>query len=491
MTEVTNDKIDPEYIGQVLLGQGFERWFRYMFRCIESKPFKIDPIHEDMFNLFQEIYDLKQKRSCLNVPPRSGKTTLCKYFLVYALTKNPRCNFIYTSFNQALLSDISREIMAIMEHPIYKAMYPTKTRMETEEASPVDSFWREYMQTETGENFYSNRKIVTAAGGIALFAAVGSAITGFGCGIRGAKDFSGMLIMDDLNKPQDIHSQLMRDKCFRYFSEVLISRLNDSNVPILDVQQRLHLEDITGHLITKYNFYTLRKPLLDVNGVCQIPSQYTPERIAELSFDKSSFSAQFQQEPITEQGLIVKRDWWKLYKADEQKITGQLIITADTAFKESKTADMSCIQVWELKKDHMYMRDMVVERWEFPDLIQNAKRVWDKWRNPNETQQAQYLFIEDKASGSPLQQTLAREGINAIAWTPKEYEYPDDKVGRTKEASWDVFCGKVYLPEGERTTDYLINEAAMFAEDMSQAHDDSVDAFTMAHSVWKYYGGGQ
>ena len=499
MMESPND-IDKEYLGQVLLKKGFETWFRYLFRVIENKPFIIDPIHKDMFQLFQDIYDGKEKRAALNVPPRSAKTTLCKYFVVYCLTKNPRCNFIYTSFNQALLSDISREMMNILEHPIYKAMYPSLNKMERIESSPIDMFWRDYLKSETGENTYSNRKIVTSQGGVILFAAVGSAITGFGCGIRGAKEFSGMLIMDDLNKPADIHSQLMRDKCLRYYTETLISRLNDSIVPILDVQQRLHIEDITGHLISKYKFKALIKPLLDHNGVCQIPSQYTPERIEELKFDETAFSAQYQQEPTAEKGHIIKRDWWKYYDPDEQieqgklrwPITGSIIITADTAFKETKNADLSCIQVWELRKDIMIMREMIVDRWEFPELIENARLVWKKWTDENMDphKRAKYFFIEDKASGTPLQQTLFREGINAIAWTPKEYEYPEDKVGRTKTASWDVFTGRVYIPKDNRMSEYLVNEAALFAEDMSQSHDDSVDTFSMAHSIWKFYGGG-
>ena len=470
-TTTAND-IDPEYIGQVLLEQGFEKWFRYMFRTINNKPFHIDPIHSEIFALFQDIYDGKLKRVNLNICPRAGKTTLAMWFLVFCITHNPKSNFIYTSFNQSLLSDISRDIMNILEHPIYKAMYPVRSRTETVESSPVDAFWRDYLLAEQKTNTYSNRKIVTAQGGVLLFAAIGSAITGFGAGIRGAKEFSGAILIDDANKPADIHSQIMRDKVLRYFTETLLSRPNDSNVPIVNIQQRLHLEDLSGHLKTKYNFYTLTKPLLDHNDVCQLPSQYTPERIEELKRDESAWSAQYQQEPTAERGHLIKKDWWQYYE-DTERETGQFIITADTAFKETKTADLSCLQVWELRRDKMLLRDMMVERWEFPELIENARYIWKKWTDTNRLNVAKYFFIEDKASGTPLQQTLVRENINAIAWTPKEYEYPEDKVGRMKQASWDVFCGKVFIPRENRMAEYLVNESALFSEDMSQAHDDS------------------
>ena len=481
-------EINREYLGQLLLQQGFKTWFLYMFRVIEGKPFILEPIHDEIFELFDKIEKKEIIRANLNVPPRSAKTTCCKYFIDYALLKNPRCKFIYTSFNQNLLSDISKEMAGIMENPIHRAMYPGIYETEDVEENPVDDFWREYINRENHKNTYTNRKIVTARGGEILFAAVGSQITGFGAAVRGSKEFSGGIIQDDLNKPADIHSQTMRDKVLRYFEETLLSRLNDSDGLILNVQQRLHIEDITGHLIRKYNFYTLRKPLIDIHGVCQIPSQYTEKRIQELKFNDSMFQAQYQQEPIAERGLIIKRDWWKFYS--NEKVNGQIIMTADTAFKVSKTSDYSCIQVWELRKDRMIMREMLVDRWEFPELIENAKKLWDKWQDPNLLNRAQYFFIEDKASGTPLQQTLIREGINAIAWKPGEYEYPDDKVGRTKTLSWDVFRGMVYLPEGDPMSEYLVNESALFAEDNSQSHDDSVDTCSMAHSIWKYYGGG-
>ena len=488
-------EIDREYLGQLLLEQGFKTWFLYMFRVLEGRPFKVEPIHEDMFQLAQDVLDQKIIRANENVPPRSAKTTMCKYIVLNTMTVNPKANFIYTSFNQGLLADISKELAALMENPIYKAMYPQRINVENIEASPIDDFWRDYLQREKNTNTYTNRRITTSQGGSILFAAIGSQITGYGAGIRGGQGFTGALIIDDANKPADIYSQTMRDKVLRYFEETLLSRLNDSNVLIFNIQQRLHIEDLSGHLKRKYGYYTLSKPLLDINNKCQIPSQYTADRIAELQKDESMFQAQYQQEPTAEKGRIIKRDWWQRIP-EAEPVNGQLIITADTAFKETKTADYSCIQVWELRKDKMILRDMYIDKWEFPELIQHAKYVWNKWTNPDWINRAKYFFIEDKASGTPLQQTIANEGINAIAWRPQDFDYPENKVARTKMASWDVLRGLIYLIDADDKrmdymVEYLITEASLFAEDMSHTHDDSVDTFTMAHSVWKYYGGGQ
>lgn len=498
---MTNKKIDPEYLGQVLLKQGFETWMRYMFRVLEGRPFIIDPIHPDLFKTFQKIHDLDSTRQIINLPPRSGKTVMSRYFVAYSLTKTPECNFIYTSYSQELLAQISKELTAILEHPAYKAMYPNKVKsIEDEELNPIDDYWREYLIQETGKNKYSARKISTYAGGVILFSSIGASITGFGCGIRGVKKrFTGCLIIDDPNKPGDVRSMTMRQKVVEYYTGTLLNRLNESCVPILVIQQRLNVEDLTGFLIKKYNFNVLRKPLIEADGQCLIPSQYTPERIEELKVDENSWLSQFQQTPIAERGQIIKRDWWKWYNRDAKTIEniemepvkGLLIITADTAYKETAGADYSAIGVWELGIGFMKMRELLVGKWEFPDLIENAKMIWEKWHNPNKTPQyhARYFFIEDKASGISLVQTLEREGINAEAWKPKEYDYPEDKVGRMKEASLDVHKGMIYLPTGDKMAEYLVNEAALFSKDMSHSHDDACDCFTMAHSIWRYNGG--
>lgn len=810
-----------------------------MFRVLEGKPFIMDLIHKDMFNVFDDLYYLRITRECMNIPPRAGKTTICKYWLIYCLTKNPRCNFIYTSFSQMLLSDIAREVAQILEHPIYKELYGNGLLgMEEKEENPIDDFWREYLMQETGKAVYASKRIITAKGGQILFASIGSTITGFGAGIRGAKGFSGALICfpydelvltekgllkigdivenkidvkvwsynfekkkpelkrieryiknttptkqcfvevklsngksfictdnhkvwtknrgyveakdltnidcvvtfsnplylvntkiksfcnflsgnvlisdffqsirrkfnlfsrfivnffnkifetfscfnclnssgmtiksvgnvfktsarfsnifniflrkfgtrknqgsqsnsilhifgfsaiskifkpiirriavkmsdfysfllhanespqnklmntdgkgfiifskindlvtssiggiksfffkdyfpsfisrasknftffrnyipkirnfikilitgdvfvndvgfvchnntsycltvyqnhnlyvgkcqalasncDDANKPADIQSEVMREKVRKYYDETLLSRLNDSNVPIFNIQQRLHLGDLSGYLLEQYKFDSIIKPLLEPDGTCNIASQYTPERIKEISFNDTMFQAQYQQSPVAEKGNIIQRDWWVMYDADHTPIDGKLIITADTAYKKTKTADYSCFQVWELLRKEMRLRDMIVGKWEFPELLEKATQIWRKWTDDSLINPAAFMYIEDKASGISLEQTLIQSGINAICWKPKEYDYPEDKVGRTRELSWDVYRGLVKLKKDDKMSQYLVNEAALFAEDMSHAHDDSVDSASMAHSIWRYAGGGQ
>jgi hypothetical protein len=87
------------------------------------------------------------------------------------------------------LTQIANEIQAIMESPMYREMYPNRNNFAEEETDPVNDFWKDYLYSEERKTKYSSKKIITYAGGVVLFASIGSAITGFGAGIRNAKEF--------------------------------------------------------------------------------------------------------------------------------------------------------------------------------------------------------------------------------------------------------------------------------------------------------------
>ena len=132
-------------------------------------------------------------------------------------------------------------------------------------------------------------------------------------------------------------------------------------------------------------------------------------------------------------------------------------------------------------------------KWHFPELVQNAKLFWDK-----HTQQldpvgrgdlpARTFFIEDKASGQSLVQTLEGQGIDVEAWTMDEYpDIPADKVARAREASFLIYGRKVWIPSFKEGypeesiypwTEQFVDECTAFAEDMSHEHDDQVDALS-------------
>lgn len=473
-----NDKL--LFMGQRLLERGFADWFMVMFKLIEDRPFIVEPIHPELFQTFEDIYNEIKLRTNINLPPRSAKTTFSKYFLAYGITNNPKCNFIYTSYSQSLLNTISNEVRDILEHPIYKAMYPQTIHFEDEEMKPADEFWADYLYRQTGKNTYSSKKIITYAGGTCLFASVGAQITGMGCGQRTAKKFSGALILDDANKPADIRSALMREKVLRYYEETLLSRLNNPQVPIINIQQRLHVEDLSGLLSLKYNFETIKKPLLDENGNCLIPTQYTEERINELKTNNYMFSAQYQQEPIILGGAVIKREWFKFYNPTHNYNYKRLIIASDTAMKVKEHNDFSVFIVAGITDENkLHIIDLKRGKWEAPDLKRVAVELFEQYKYNTKTGTAcSGLYVEDKASGTGLIQELQRVGIPVIG-----IQVDKDKLTRVENILSYIESGNVLLPYDEKynfNVD-LLNECEAFTRDDSHSHDDIVD--TLVHAI--------
>lgn len=471
------DKIPPQLIGQKLLERGFKDFTLYLFKAIEGKSFVVEELHNKIFAYFQDIYDGKKTRVNLSLCPRSGKTTLSEYFSIYTITNNPKSNIIYTSYSASLLAEISAKIESILEHPVYKSLFPQKkAEIENISLNPINDFWKEYLFQEQGKNTYSAKLIRTYAGGVCLFNSIGASITGFGAGTRNPIKFSGFILIDDANKPADIRSQVMREKVLRYYEETLLSRLNSPNTPIINVQQRLSLEDLTGLLETKYNFDTLKVPLLDEKGNCNLPSQYTPERIKELQQNNYMFQSQYMQQPIILGGQVIKRDYFRYYPTVKEYKYKRIIIAADTAMKTKEYNDYSVFIAGGITQENqLHVLDMIRGKWEAPELEKMAVMFWNKFkRNPKSGLTCNGLYIEDKASGIGLIQGLkAKYGIPVMG-----LKADTDKLTHVETMLPYMESGQVYLPENENYgfNPDLLAECEAFSRDMSQSHDDIVDA---------------
>lgn len=473
--------MNPEHLGYYLLTKGFEIWFRYLFRVVELTPFVVEPIHDGLFDLFRDISQNKQKRITLNIPPRSAKTTLAIYFIAYSWTINPKFNFIYTSFSQDLLREISSKLALILEHPAYKAMYPQqKILQEQNFEDPINDFWAEYLFQNTKKNLYTSKKIKTYAGGACLFSAMGAQITGFGAGLR-KQGYTGALIIDDANKPSEMRHPKYRASVVEFYEQTLLNRLNHADVPIINIQQRLHVEDLSATLQEKYNFYTIKKPLLDEKGICQIPSQYTKERIEELKKNNYAFTAQFQQEPIIQGGDVIKPSWFLYYPKTQKFNYKRILIAADTAMKVKEYNDCSVFIAGGVTPDNkLHVLDLIRGKWEAPELEKMAVMFWNNFkRNPETGLTCSGLYVEDKSSGTGLIQGLkTKYGIPVIG-----VKADTDKLTRVETILPYIESGQIYLPESKNFgfNPELLSECEAFSRDMSQLHDDQVDA--LAHLI--------
>lgn len=198
----------------------------------------------------------------------------------------------------------------------------------------------------------------------------------------------------------------------------------------------------------------------------------------------------------TGQGQILNPRWFVRYNNIDEalRLCHTIIITADTAYKTKEANDYSVLQAWAYNLDlrQCYLVDCIRQKLAFPDLVKTSIDFWNKWSTRFPNLYPEKMWIEDKASGTSLAQTLQDKiGDNYVApWQPKWFHFPDDKVSRANEAAVLMANSVFYIPTQSEETPWancFVNECADFEAD-SEGFDDQVDAFTMAASVVRYEG---
>jgi predicted phage terminase large subunit-like protein len=197
----------------------------------------------------------------------------------------------------------------------------------------------------------------------------------------------------------------------------------------------------------------------------------------ELDKVKSSLSlkkwnAQWMQNPTSEEGAILKREWWKDWESDSLPPLEHVIQSYDTAFLKKETADYSAITTWgvfslEDKGKQLILVDSVKGRYEFPELRRLALEQYKYWS-------PETVIVESKASGLPLTFELRRMGIPVVTFTPSK---GNDKHARVNSVAPLFESGCIWAPKREEWAQEVIEECAAFP---FGENDDLVDSTTQA-----------
>jgi predicted phage terminase large subunit-like protein len=178
------------------------------------------------------------------------------------------------------------------------------------------------------------------------------------------------------------------------------------------------------------------------------------------------------QNPTSEEGAIIKREWWKRWEKPWIPALKHVIQSYDTAFSKKETADFSAITTWGvfyLNDDappNLILLDCKKERWDFPELKIKAMEQFKYW-DPDT------VIIEAKASGQPLSDELRKMGIPVVNFIPSK---GNDKHTRVNSVAPLFESGMIWAPEQEFAEE-VIEECAAFP---FGDHDDLVDSTTQA-----------
>lgn len=388
------------------------------------------------------------------MPPRAGKTEIVNTFIEWTITKHPQAKYIMTSYSDTLVSNSSQQIRDMMNSQEHKSMFGVDTKKDTQSKK----LWK------TNKN-----------GGVYAVSSFGQ-ITGHGAGLKSSDDWGGCIIVDDPLKPDDANSLLKLEKVKEWYETTLSNRVNNPNVPIIIIMQRLHTDDLVGCIeqnlfkdLKEWEF--LRVKAFDEDDKISFWEEFYPtERLLQMrDSNKSYFYSQFQQEPVIKGGNLMKYDWFKWWTV-LPNLT-HLIITVDTAQKTKEVNDYTVMQCWGVSKSNdIYLLDMIRDKFEAPQLRQTAKTFYNKWDNykqDNRKVSLRKFYIEDKSSGSSLIQDLKQDKLKIGA-----IQRNTDKISRVMDFSPHIEAGRVYLNENINDIQELINESLAFP---NGKHDDAID----------------
>lgn len=281
------------------------------------------------------ISDLELLRLIINIPPRYGKSELLIHHCAWCLAKYPDSNSIYVSYSLSLAKKQTQTIRSIIQMPEYRKLFGVELLGDTQ---AKDNF-----ETVQGGSVY----------------AVGSqgTITGRGAGIRGVKRYGGAIYIDDIIKPEEATSDLVREGINDWYYNTLLSRLNEpSYTPIINNGQRTHETDLAGVQLLTGEWEACILPALDAANNALYPEVHTTQQLLKMKAESPYvFAAQYQQDPMPAGGGIFNPENFVLLDV-EPKIL-QTFIVVDTAETEKTYNDATAFSMFGIYKIENYGRE--------------------------------------------------------------------------------------------------------------------------------------
>lgn len=453
----------------------FHAFVREFFPVIEPATTYADNWHIDCIGEHLQAATAGEiTRIIFNIPPRHMKSILISVMWnAWEWIANPSLRYLHATYAESLSLRDSAKTMAIVNSPKYQRWYGHRFHLTKQQAKV---FW-------------------TDRAGYRLASSVGGSNTGEG-GER--------IVIDDPHNAKERNSDAMRSGVLDWYDNVMSSRFNDPKTSIMAViMQRVHHQDLTGHLLAKGSFVHVMLPAeFEIARRCVTkwgsdkrkeegellwPDRFGANEIASLKVDLGTYGSagQLQQRPAPEGGGMVSINWFKRYSAPPMRLR-RTTFSIDCANKKTNANAWNVIEVWGEDMDGMDCLLAVYRfRAEYPELRRIVISHFLKWS-------PEAVLIEDKANGIALIQDLrepetlrgiARQmGVTQIPMIPCIPIEPEgDKVTRMSIESPYIEAGGCALPTVAAWLPEFELEISMFPNSTFMDQIDTLSQYLM----WK------
>lgn len=377
------------------------------------------------------------KRVIISVPPRHWKSSLSSVkFPLWWLGKHPSGSIIVASYALSLAEKYSKAVReGIQGNGRYKTLYPdVRIRRDSNSASD----WL----LESG--YQTTLRAVGTGGGIA------------GYGFK-------LALLDDVSDPNKQSSATETTNDWEWYKNVIRTRA-EPDAAIVIVNNRVGVNDLVGYLLDPErndsadppeDWTYIEIPAQDEQGDYLWLDRFGSEYYVKLQNDVHLWRVQYQQQPTTEAGTLIKREWFERHLPSGEDVLDVVdtlpsgvqwkVIPFDVAFtaKQSEKHDPDFTAhckmtfanniLWigdpELFRKDIddTVRDIVSLKMEYPHLRMGMGRVGIRAKIIKALNSAGYNITEFPETGDPVAEStgwrnLAKQGRVRLVGSVSKWE---------------------------------------------------------------------
>jgi predicted phage terminase large subunit-like protein len=449
MRRPTHDCVTTEQALPALLRQRFDLFLRFAFREVSGRALVHEWYVDAMELQLDRLRSGENLELIVTLPPRHLKSIMISTaFVAWMLGRAPATRFVCASYSLELAEKHARDCLKIMESSWYRKAFPA-LRLTKRALTDLE----------------------TSAGGGRLTTSVGGSLTGRG---------GDWIIIDDPMKGDDALSEVMRDAAREWYFNTVRQRGDEEQTRFVLVMQRLHEDDLAGHLLRLGGSYELRLPAIATRDEL-IPLTrgrvhhrregcvLSPLRRSRAYYERRRaqepyvFAAQYQQDPVGRIGAFVNPEWFGVY--DNEPRNGLTVQSWDTAIKTTVRSDWSVGITARYYQGRWYILDVFRKRVEYSELIAEIRRSCVQFG-------VERLLIEDAASGQQLIQQLRSDAAPHLPY-PIAITPVGDKIVRFEAQASRIEAGQVLLPRSAPWSAEFVAEVTRFP---GGQYDDQADA---------------
>lgn len=376
----------------------------------------------------QAVFAGQIRKLIINVPPRTLKSSIVSVGAPsWSFGQDPTERFLTASGASTLATKHSLDCRLILRSQWYKLLFP---------------------KVELRADQDQKNRFETTAGGHRIAIGAGASIVGQGGRIK---------IIDDPIDPEKTLRPKPDEiiKINTWYDQTWSQRSDDqTTAKEILVMQRLHIDDLTGHLINQDTGWEVLVLPQEGKGntVISLPISKVKinrkdgeflqverfgeeeKKITQKILGSHGYAGQHQQEPVQRGGNRIKAAWFGKHSVEPIEYE-ETVISIDTANKAKEIHDPTVMEIYGRVGKTWYLREVVREHLAYPDLKKTFFAVYHKYK-------PDFVLIEDKASGTQLLQEAQEMNFPVVPIEPEA-----DKITRMELQLGVIESGLISLPD--------------------------------------------